>query len=290
MTRAEAEALFLQHLATIDRIVRAACARNRFDAAEIEDVASSLRLKLIENDYAAVRGFEGKCAFSTYITIVIQRFLIDERNRRWGRWTSSAEAERQGAVAVEIEALLHRDGRSFEEVCRIMSAKPEPLSAAAVDAIVATLPRRLPRPSTRSIEDDNVAATVATGDGPHARFLAREREQIGRVASDALNATIRALSAEDRLLLRMRFEDAMSVAHIARALGEDQRRLYYRIEKLAAALRRTLEQAGVDREAARDLLAAGAGTLSLELPGNPDGNPSNERNRENRPAGTAHLQ
>lgn len=289
MTRAEAEAMFLQHLPAIDRLIRAACARGRFDA-EIEDIASALRVKLIENDYAAIRGFEGKSAFTTYLSIVIQRFLLDERNRRWGRWTPSAEAERQGAAAVEIEMLLHRDGRSFDEVCRIMSRKPEPLSASAVEAIAVRLPRRLPRPSTHSLDESTSAAQMATADGPHSRLLTRERERIGRVASDALNAAIGSLGAEDRLLLRMRFEDGTSVANIARALGEDQRRLYYRIEKIAAELRRTLEGAGVDRDAVRDLLDAGGSTVSIELPGNPNPTPSNERNRDDRSAEAAHQQ
>ena len=154
MTRAEAEAVFLRHLSVIDRIIAASCARSRFDAADAEDVASALRLKLIENDYAAIRGFEGKSAFVTYVTIVIQRFLIDERNRRWGRWTPSAEAMRQGPQAVEIETLLHRDGRAFDEVCRIMAAKQEPLAPGDVESIARRLPRRVPRASTCSIDDD----------------------------------------------------------------------------------------------------------------------------------------
>jgi RNA polymerase sigma factor (sigma-70 family) len=288
MTRNEAEALFLQQLPTIDRIIRAACARSRFDPSEIEDIASALRLKLIENDYGAIRGFEGKSRFVTFVTIVIQRFVIDERNRRWGRWTPSTEAVRLGERAVEIETLLHRDGRSLADVCRIMGEKADPLPAAEVEAIAARLPRRMPRPSTRSIEEDGAAVEVATTDGPHVRFMARERERLGRLASDALNVTIRALSGEDRLLLRMRFEDGMSVAQIARATGQEQRSLYYRIEKLGSALRRTLEDAGVDRDAVRELLAAGASTLSVDLPGNSAADPSNERNRGNRAAEATH--
>ena len=76
MNRADAQALFLRELPAIERIIAASCARSRFDPSDREDLAAALRLKLIENDYAAIRAFEGKSAFTTYLTVIVQRFII----------------------------------------------------------------------------------------------------------------------------------------------------------------------------------------------------------------------
>ena len=90
----DAERVFLDNLALIDRIVAATCRRNRMTAEETEDFGSSLKLKLIANDYEVLRAFEGRCSLGGYLTAVVQRAFIDHRNHLWGRWRPSAEARR----------------------------------------------------------------------------------------------------------------------------------------------------------------------------------------------------
>src|SRR5262249_20940429 len=65
------------------------------------------------------------------------------------------------------------------------------------------------------------------------------------------------LEPEDRLILRMRFEDSMSVADIARGLHRDQKRLYRTIERLFATLRERLEADGISRDEIASLFKAG---------------------------------
>lgn len=63
----------------------------------------------------------------------------------------------------------------------------------------------------------------------------------------ALETALTALDPSDRLLLRMRFEDGLSVPEIARVLGKASPfRLYRRLEKLLGTLRSALLGAGVD--------------------------------------------
>ena len=68
-----------------------------------------------------------------------------------------------------------------------------------------------------------------------------ERAELTEALADALSA----LPVEDRLVLRMRFEDDASVPEIARLLGEGSPfRTYRRIDRLLAALRHRLESRG----------------------------------------------
>lgn len=62
----------------------------------------------------------------------------------------------------------------------------------------------------------------------------------------ALERALARLELSDRLLLRFRFEDDLSVPEIARVLGEPSPfRLYRRLERILATVRQMLEEAGI---------------------------------------------
>ena len=69
-------------------------------------------------------------------------------------------------------------------------------------------------------------------------------EQAERRAS--LDAALAQLDVSDRLLLRLRFEDALSVPEIARLIGvESPFKVYRQIDKALAIVRKHLEAAGI---------------------------------------------
>src|SRR6185436_5001763 len=138
--------LFLAHLAHIERAATYFCRRSGFSREETEDCVSSVKQKLIEDDYAIIRKFQGKSIFKTYLTVVIRRLFLDYLDHLWGRrWRPSAEAERLGPLAIQLEGLLHRDGLSFDQACQTLrtnhhvEASPQELADLA-----ARLPHRAP--------------------------------------------------------------------------------------------------------------------------------------------------
>ncbi|MFN8061279.1 MAG: hypothetical protein U0Q12_19115 [Vicinamibacterales bacterium] len=68
------EALFLQHLSLIDRTAAFVARRRHMRVDRIRDFQSDVRLKIIEDDYAVLRKFQGRSRISTYLTTVIARF------------------------------------------------------------------------------------------------------------------------------------------------------------------------------------------------------------------------
>ena len=65
--------------------------------------------------------------------------------------------------------------------------------------------------------------------------------------SDRLQAALEALSTSDRLLLRFRFEDDLSVPKIARLLGEESPfAVYRRLDRILRILRTSLTKAGIN--------------------------------------------
>jgi RNA polymerase sigma factor for flagellar operon FliA len=264
--------LLTANLPLIERAVAFSCRRHHVDAAEQEDFGSVVKLRLIENDYAIIRKFEGRSSFATFIGVVIERLLSDYRIHVWGKWHASAEATRLGDAAVLLERLIHRDGRRFDEAAReVCRAHPE-LTRQDLERLAGRLPQRTPRRRQVDLaEADGLAASTA--DGTEEGALNAERRQTSAKISAVMRQAIDELAAEDRLILQLRFERSMTVAQVARALNADQKALYRRIEKQMRGLREVLERAGVEADAIRQVIGTDGALLDFHF-----------ANGENRPS------
>jgi RNA polymerase sigma factor (sigma-70 family) len=242
--------LLIGNLDLVDRVVAFTCRRQRLDEAEREEFASVVKLRLVENDYAVIRKFEGRSSFATFLSVVIQRMLLDYRIHLWGKWHPSAEATRLGSTAVELEQLLSRDGKSIDEAFAVMRASDPSLTPAAIQCLASRLPSRTPR--RRMVPLDHAQSVAVHNDPLAARDQLERSERVSEVVSNYLGT----LGEDDRTILQLRFETQMSVAQIARALRLDQKQLYRQVEKLLRALRSHLEESGIAATDAADLIGA----------------------------------
>src|SRR5436305_4527946 len=223
-----AEEVFLTNLCLIDRAIGYVCHRNRVGRDEEEEFGSYVKVKLIESNYAIIRKFEGRSAFSTYMTTVVQRMFFQYRVQMWGKWRPSAQARRLGDKGITLERLLTRDGHTYSEAVAVLTAGTQPaFTAAEIDAIYVRLPIRQPRPVL-------VAAMENTDNGPSIEpaLFSGERAVIARHTAETIDAAIATMESEDQLILRMRFWNGKKIPDIARALGLDDKKLYKRIGKL----------------------------------------------------------
>src|SRR5438105_2487166 len=139
------EELFSTNLPLVERVIAGVCRRAGLRDADAEDFASVAKLALIEDDYAILRGYEGRAPLGAFLTVVVQRMLSREWMRLRGRWHPSAEAERCGAAAVLLEKLTVRDGRSLDEAVDIVRATDPSLDRNTVRQMAERLPQRFPR-------------------------------------------------------------------------------------------------------------------------------------------------
>lgn len=182
-----AESLFLEHLEVIERSISFVCRRNRMEAADGEDFASSVKLKLIENDYEVVRAFQGRSSFSTFITVVIQRLFLDDRIHMMGKWHPSAEAGRLGETAVGLERILHRDGRSIDEALVLLNTPEQPLTRRDLEEIRQRLPER--KPKRRMTILDHVDSELSVP-GESAEKAAMDGEVCASASGGSLHAMV----------------------------------------------------------------------------------------------------
>src|SRR5438270_10609407 len=177
--------LFRANLPLIDRTIERVCRRSRLFGPDAEDFASDVRLALMADDYAVLRKWEQGSSVATFLTVVVQRMLVDRRVRTYGRWHPSAEAQRLGEAAVVLERLLRRDRRTVEEAVPLVRAIDASLTRADVEALARRLPERIERP--RPVGVDDVGEQVFAGDGgADARALGSERQRLSADASRAI--------------------------------------------------------------------------------------------------------
>jgi DNA-directed RNA polymerase specialized sigma24 family protein len=168
-----------------------------------------------------------------------------------------------------LERLLGRDGRSIGDAIDAVRRVHPDATAEQLSAIAATLPVRAPRPRVVAIVegDSGRFASIDSADsGAGAYDRARRSAHVSRIVREAM----RSLSAEDRLILRLRFGKGSSIADIARALAAPQRPFYRRIEAMLAVLRAAVEREGLDLSSIEDLIGGSDQGLDFELAGKTD--------------------
>jgi RNA polymerase sigma factor for flagellar operon FliA len=243
MTREE---LFLSQLTLIERVSGWVCARRGLRGADVDDFASIVKARLIENDYEILARFEGRSSLKTYLVAVINHVYLDYQTQRFGRWRPSAEARRLGPVGLRLEQLMFRDGLSFDEACSVLENDghvSEPRDA--LYAMSVRFARRVDRSAVETSPTENGLAAAGRAD----------RQALAQRTFAVIDRSLASLPASDRVFLRLHFESGLTVAEAARILGVDQKALYRRKEQVLVRLRSGLEAEGIGPADAHELLA-----------------------------------
>lgn len=251
MTRQELEELFVQNLRDIEVILSRLCYRNGLVGDDADEFSSWAKFRLVENDYAILGKFKNRSKLKTYLTAVLAMQYSEYRIHEWGRWRPSAVARLNGILAVQLERLLTRDGMTLAQAGEYLrTAGCTTQSDGELAAVAKTFPRRTPQRPVQSVQSPVDAAAPDLAD---AGVEMEEDEMQVASIKVALNAAMEELSAQDRLLLRLRHMEAMTIADIARGLALPQKPLYRQLTRAEKLLRTCLERAGITLDVIRQL-------------------------------------
>jgi RNA polymerase sigma factor for flagellar operon FliA len=239
------EELFSRRFRQIEQIIHRVAARHRLHDEENQELYSLVMLKMVQDDYAVLRGFQEKSRWGTYLIVVVQRVLLDHRVREWGRWRPCALARRLGPTAVELDRRINRDGREPEEAVRELSTRGVGETPTELEKLAARIPRRTRR---RFLSGDKYLKLFADRETADRRVEAAELRRAGNCLSAALASALQDLPEQERNLLGLRFGRGWTVRRIAASLGLEERPLYRRFNVLLRRLRRRLERLGLGRE------------------------------------------
>lgn len=244
--------VLLKNLPLIERIIASICHRRGMDADEIEEFAAEVRLRLVEDDYAIIRAFAGRATFGTYMAAVIGRMLLDSRLLAWGKWRNSAEARRLGGIAIDLERILLRDGRTFDEAFVLIRARHPEVTRTELERLSDQLPARHRR---RLVADVDEQPSL-----PH-----EPQTEIAATLARIVKEFIDRLPREDQLLFQLRFGADMSTPEIARALHLDAQALYRRYRRHITQLRVAFEAAGITTTEVTKLIGSDTPMLDFGL-------------------------
>ncbi|MCG8459533.1 MAG: hypothetical protein MI919_24910, partial [Holophagales bacterium] len=148
--------------------------RHRLSVEDAEEVRSITYVRLIDNDYAIIRRFQGRSRFRTYLATVILRILLDYRNKKWGKWRPSNTARELGTVAVQLERLLYHDDFTFRESAQILRNR----GIEASDDHLGGMAHQIPQRARRIEEPIDVTFQLSSGDCADDRLWRSERDRI----------------------------------------------------------------------------------------------------------------
>ncbi len=231
--------LFVRHQNLIEDVVRRLIRRCGLRLDEAEDFSSAVMLRLLEHDCAVLRCFEGRSSLRTFLTRVVDRLLLDHRIQNWGKWRPSAQARRLGRLAMQLEALISRDGLTFGEAAETLRTNFKVShTTEQLRQLYSVLPQR---PRRRVVSDRELEELPASG--PAADECLCHPEAARTIL--ALQQALANLAPDDRVLIEERFVRGLRPVRIAAIQGVPQMKLYRRFSTILKQLRGDLEAQGI---------------------------------------------
>lgn len=261
--------LLLEHLDLVDRSTRHIARRHHLSPSDADEFTSVVRFRLIDRDCAILRKFQGRSTLATYLTTVIERLYLDFCIARWGKWRPSAAARRLGGLAVLLEQFLVRDGMTFDEaVGTLQTNHGVTATREELHALVSQFPPR----SMRRFASEEELAVVAAHRGASDRELnRRDDEELAERVEAALGVALASLSTRQQLILKLRFQDGLSVVQIGRLWHTDPKPFYRQLEEILALLHGKLRQEGIEPHEIARIVGHPAITLGRVFQQEPDG-------------------
>ena len=246
---------FLAALPAIDAVTAHVCRRHHLNPSDADDFRSDVRLHFIERNYEVLRQFEGRCALTTYINVVVMRLFYDRRNREWVRFRPSIPARRLGPAAMLVEKLVVRDNYSLEQALEMARVNHGVEVTDEIKKFCDTLSERSPK---RRLVTQEAAVDIPSPDpSPEIRVVSAERDFLAKRVLGALEHARQMLPPIQQLILKMLFEDRTAVSDIARALHLEQRPLYRTVERILKTVRDSMTAEGISESDIDDLLDDG---------------------------------
>jgi RNA polymerase primary sigma factor len=228
------------------------------DEAAWQDLYQDICLKLVEDDFRRVRGYDGRGSFVGYVLTIVERILIDHvrrdvpRRRLPAAVARSSRLDQQIYIAVVWEH-CPADAKRVAEALR-GRFDPAPQLAEIGTALqrlaaAAALEPNDARRETMPL-DRLMASGVELADGsptPEEHLLLRDEEHSRAELLAAISAAAANLPSEDRCYLQTMFSatDPLPPREIARIMGckvEDVYRLRQRARRWIAQLAERLEK------------------------------------------------
>ena len=150
---------------------------------------------------------------------------------------------------MELERLVLRDGRDYEEAVGTLLSTQAARSRAECDETWA----RLKRQPVRKMTSTEVLVDVPARDEAHTRVDFEDSSLKAQRVSSAVRQSLRRLDHQEQIILRLNYVNNFTAKQIADVTGLVAKPLYRRIEQIVAKLGQNLQAAGLTKDETLDL-------------------------------------
>lgn len=249
LSSARVDAAWTEFLALYSPLIKHVIRRHGLDDDRITECFNHVCGALSDDGFRRLLGFrpDGPARFKTWLMAVVANLCVDWRRKEHGRVRAPLCVSRLPELDQQVYRCIYVRRMSRARCLEALTPRFPQLTEATVAEINARLfalltPQQrwqlsLRPPPLKSVassagpEDDDLSWQLATP-GPGPDDLAAESQEQRRL-QDALSK----LPAEQRLLLRLRYEQNLTLAEVARLTGQpDPFRANRRIQAALAAL------------------------------------------------------
>lgn len=205
--------------------------------------------QLAASDFRRLRKFDvgGRAAFSTWLCAVVRNLCLDWHRREHGRHRIFSSVIQRSATDQLLFELVFRRGFSAEEAREELTRRGVEMNFAAVEERICDLRRCL---SSRQLWLLSSGSTVQDSiDGNEGTYViepvdaAPDPEALAalRETHQHVSAALASLTDSDRLLVRLRYQEGLTLQQIAKLVGlKDAQTADRRLRDIIDHLRRAL--------------------------------------------------
>lgn len=245
--------------------------RRFLDDATAREAALFVLEKLADKDWARVRRFNGQAKFTTYLHVLVTNLLEDFAHHKFGKFRPPKWLSTLGGVWTKVFKLLCLERNPPERIVDIVSrsaSAPPAEIAGIIDNILVEVPECGKTREPVFVHPDELDEYVITDPAGHALSpqhhtdaleladLVRKLSNVlfsdsGTQETDRLHSLMEkfashlALTSEERLLLKMVYQDRLSVTEAGRMLGWNPDKTHGKLRRTLTRLRTALQESGL---------------------------------------------
>ena len=249
-----ADAAWSDFLALYSPLIMRVVRRFESDGGRAADCYVDVCASLSDERFRRLRSFraDGTARFDTWLKTVVSNLCVDWRRRQHGRFRPVRALQGLPDLERRVFHCMYAKGMPRAECLHVLQARFPDLTDLQLSEINARLfslltPGQRWQAGVRAAPRVSLDASLAPDEGPPELQVAEpgpgpdghaEADEERRLVAAAMQR----LPSRQRLLLRMRYEQNLSLAEIARLTGlPDTNRVYRELEAAVAAVRKLVD-------------------------------------------------
>ncbi len=251
-----------------ERINRAAV-RRFGDNSFAEEAALAVMEGLEANDWQRVRGYNGKAAFSSYVMALTARLLEDFARTRFGRVRPPVWVKTMGGIWSKLFVALCLERLKVSEAVEVVFQRQFTAEKKEIEDAAYSLLGRIPNCGTArgyEVEYDEIchgeppSGVLRQGEKAEENergrmlkylletILGEEEKEISEEVVGKLQSLEIQLQPQEKMLLKLCFQDGLGVAAAGRLLGQTRYQAHGKMRRIMKRIRREFERIGLDKE------------------------------------------